>query len=82
MTTSKQYDDLNRLTGLQSSAGVLPVAAFNYSYNPANQRTSTTNAPGVAANSEDIKLPGFGTPETSQLDSLLKKISAHCCMGK
>ncbi|HXC35673.1 MAG TPA: RHS repeat-associated core domain-containing protein, partial [Candidatus Acidoferrales bacterium] len=44
MTTTKQYDYLNRLTKIQSSAGGATVASFNYNYNPANQRTATTNA--------------------------------------
>jgi RHS repeat-associated protein len=44
MTTTKTYDLLNRLTAIQSSAGSSPVAAFNYNYNLANQRTAATNA--------------------------------------
>ncbi|MDR3412851.1 MAG: RHS repeat-associated core domain-containing protein, partial [Formivibrio sp.] len=44
MTTAKQYDFLNRLTSIQSSAGAAPVASFNYQYNSANQRTQVTNA--------------------------------------
>ncbi len=35
MTTSKQYDYLNRLSSISSS----PSSAFNYQYNAANQRT-------------------------------------------
>ena len=42
MTTTKQYDLLNRLTAI-SSAGVSPVASFNYAYNSANQRALVTN---------------------------------------
>ena len=44
MTTSKQYDYLNRLTGISSSgsAGVPPAISFAYQYNPANQRTKDT----------------------------------------
>jgi YD repeat-containing protein len=39
MTTSKQYDFLNRLTVIQSSgAGVSPASSFDYAYNQANQR--------------------------------------------
>jgi RHS repeat-associated protein len=44
MTTTKQYDYLNRLTQIQSSVSGSPVASFNYGYNPANQRTAVTNA--------------------------------------
>jgi RHS repeat-associated protein len=44
MTTTKTYDFLNRLTAIQSSAGVSPDASFNYNYNSANQRTTATNA--------------------------------------
>ena len=44
MTTTKQYDNLNRLTSIQSSAGVSPAASSAYSYNNANQRMSMTNA--------------------------------------
>jgi RHS repeat-associated protein len=43
MTTTKSYDNLNRLTAIQSAAGVSPVASFNYANNTANQRTSVTN---------------------------------------
>ncbi|MDR3411032.1 MAG: hypothetical protein P4L87_08845 [Formivibrio sp.] len=44
MTTTKQYDFLDRLTAIQSTAGAAPVASFNYQYNSANQRTQVTNA--------------------------------------
>ena len=48
MTTTKQYDYLNRLTQISSApsaAYVLPLT-FNYNYNPANQRTKDTLADG------------------------------------
>ena len=48
MTTSKQYDYLNRLTQISSvpsASGVLPFT-YNYSYNAANQRTNDTLADG------------------------------------
>ena len=44
MTTTKQYDDLNRLTQISSlpgASGLLPLA-YNYTYNAANQRTRNT----------------------------------------
>jgi hypothetical protein len=44
MTTSKQYDLLNRLTAIQSSAGLSPAGSSAYAYNLANQRTALTNA--------------------------------------
>jgi len=46
MTTTKNYDLLNRLTSISSvpsGAGILP-ASFNYAFNSANQRASVTNA--------------------------------------
>jgi hypothetical protein len=46
MTTMKQYDLLNRLTGISSFGGTSsasPIASFNYTYNSANQRTLVTN---------------------------------------
>jgi RHS repeat-associated protein len=43
MTTTRQYDYLNRLTQIQSSAGGSNVASFHYNYNIANQRTAVTN---------------------------------------
>jgi len=43
MTTTKQYDYLNRLTGIQSGTGASPVSSFNYAYNTANQHTLVTN---------------------------------------
>ena len=39
MTTSKQYDYLNRLTGISSAAASAATPSFVYSYNAANQRT-------------------------------------------
>lgn len=46
MTTTKQYDHLNRLKAIasQATAPGLAPAAFDYDYNQANQRTSVTNA--------------------------------------
>jgi len=48
MTTSKQYDNLNRLTQISSqpSGSGVPAVAFNYSYNSANQRTQDKLADG------------------------------------
>ena len=48
MTTSKQYDNLNRLTQISSvgSAGTPPAISFAYQYNSANQRTQDTLADG------------------------------------
>jgi RHS repeat-associated protein len=46
MTTTKSYDNLNRLTQISSAPsgmGVSPVS-FSYAYNSANQRTASTNA--------------------------------------
>ena len=48
MTTTKQYDDLNRLTQISSlpgASGLLPLA-YNYTYNAANQRTRNTFVEG------------------------------------
>jgi YD repeat-containing protein len=46
MTTSKQYDNLNRLTKIASTVngGSAPTLSYNYAYNNANQRTAVTNA--------------------------------------
>ena len=48
MTTTKQYDDLNRLTQISSQPGAtgVPPATFNYNYNSANQRTQDKLADG------------------------------------
>jgi YD repeat-containing protein len=43
MTVAKNYDYLNRLTGITSAAGGSNVVVFNYANNPANQRTAITN---------------------------------------
>jgi RHS repeat-associated protein len=44
MTTTKQFDYLNRLTSISSQPGASgqPSSAFNYNYNSANQRTKNT----------------------------------------
>ncbi len=44
MTTTKQWDNLNRLTQVSSVSSVQSVAAFSYRYNVADQRTAVTNA--------------------------------------
>ncbi len=45
MTTTKQYDYLNRLTSISSSGSQLAApVSFSYSYNSANQRTRDTLA--------------------------------------
>jgi RHS repeat-associated protein len=47
MTTSKQYDFLDRLTSIGSvNAQQSTLSSFSYSYNSANQRTSVTNEDG------------------------------------
>ena len=48
MTTSKQWDYLNRLTAIasQANAAYTSPLTFNYNYNPANQRTKDTLADG------------------------------------
>ncbi len=43
MTTTKTYDNLNRLTVIESLTNSSPVSSFKYVYNVANQRTSVTN---------------------------------------
>jgi len=47
MTTTKAYDNLNRLTSISSIGGASsasPISSFNYNYNFANQRGTVTNA--------------------------------------
>ena len=46
MTTTKQYDHLNRLTAISSSPSAGSPVSFNYSYNSANQRTQDKLADG------------------------------------
>ena len=45
MTTSKQFDFLNRLTSISSGIGASAVG-YSYAYNSANQRTRSTLADG------------------------------------
>ena len=49
MTTTKQYDYLNRLAAISSqpNGGLRPAACFNYNYNSANQRTKDKLADGA-----------------------------------
>lgn len=44
MTTTKQYDLLNRLTSITNLPSAASALGFRYAYNNANQRTSVTNA--------------------------------------
>ena len=52
MTTTRQYDNLNRLTSVGTTpasgvgSGAPPLPSFSYSYNSANQRTLRTEADG------------------------------------
>jgi len=46
MTTTKQYDFLNRLTGIASLPAGASAVGFAYEYNPANQRTVRQEADG------------------------------------
>jgi RHS repeat-associated protein len=46
MTTTKQYDYLNRLTQISSAPSASSAISFNYSYNNANQRTQDTLVDG------------------------------------
>jgi len=46
MTTTKQYDNLNRLTQISSVTSASSAVNFNYQYNNANQRTKNTLADG------------------------------------
>lgn len=47
MTTTKQYDYLNRLTSISSANSQLPAPiSYSYNYNPANERTKNLLADG------------------------------------
>ena len=44
LTTSRTYDNLNRLTSITSVPSASSAVEFRYGYNQANQRTAVTNA--------------------------------------
>jgi RHS repeat-associated protein len=44
MTTTKSYDNLNRLLQIASTPSAASAISFAYGYNSANQRTAVTNA--------------------------------------
>src|SRR5438876_8902146 len=46
MTTTKSYDNLNRLVTISNLPSADLALSFNYAYNSANQRTSVTNSDG------------------------------------
>ena len=46
MTTTRQFDGLNRLKQITSQPSADNAVSFNYAYNQANQRTSITNGDG------------------------------------
>jgi RHS repeat-associated protein len=46
MTTTNQYDKLNRLSRISSVPSASSAVTFDYGYNPANQRIAVTNADG------------------------------------
>ncbi len=47
MTTTKQFDFLNRLTSISSTTAVATISSSAYNCNSANQRTAMTNADGT-----------------------------------
>ena len=46
MTTTKQYDYLNRLLSVSSAPSAASALSFGYAYNTANQRIRSTLADG------------------------------------
>jgi RHS repeat-associated protein len=46
LSTSRQYDYLNRLISIQNNVGASPVTSYAYQYNQASQRTNATWADG------------------------------------
>ncbi len=46
MTTTKTYDDLNRLASISSVPSSGSTVSFGYAYSAANQRTAVTNSDG------------------------------------
>ena len=46
MTTTKQYDFLDRLLSVSSAPSAASALSFGYGYNLANQRTNLTLADG------------------------------------
>jgi RHS repeat-associated protein len=46
MTTTRQYDKLNRLTNIVSAPSGSPAVSFSYGYNAANQRTERKESDG------------------------------------
>ena len=46
MTTTKQYDSLNRLTSISSASSASSAVSFSYQYNNANQRVRATREDG------------------------------------
>jgi len=67
LTTSKNYDNLNRLTSIHSVNSANSVQNFDYSYNSANQRTKSISADGSYW---DYQYDSFG-----QVTSGVKKLS-------
>src|SRR6266496_692985 len=61
MSTTKAYDNLNRLTDISSVPSADSTVSFNYAYNSANQRTVVTNA--------DSSLWAFGYDTLGQVTS-------------
>lgn len=47
MTTTNEYDNLNRITRITSSPSASATISYNYQYNSANQRVSVTNEDGT-----------------------------------
>ena len=52
MTTTKQYDYLNRLLSISSAPSAASALSFGYAYNAANQRIRSTLAVGKPPRNE------------------------------
>ena len=72
MTTTKSYDDLNRLTSITHADSQLStLASYNYGYNSANQRTNVVHSDGSHWNYGYDVLGQVITAKKRNLDDLL-----------
>jgi RHS repeat-associated protein len=67
LTTTKVYDNLNRLTSISSAPSASSVLSSGYSYNSANQRTKLTR--------EDNRYWDYGYDALGQVTSANKKLA-------
>ncbi len=78
MTTTKQYDYLNRLTSIASAPSAASAVSYGYSYKDANQRTRVNLADGSFW---DYEYDALGQVKSGKRYLLRTFLPSHFCQS-